>query len=70
MSAQSSAWRFSSPGNTDMAVVRTILGSTIWLWLKKVVPTWHPGKWNHVEPKTKTRVTQLFNFEPYPFWGR
>ena len=29
-----------------------ILGPGIWLWLKKTVPTWNPGKWKHYGPQS------------------
>ena len=34
----------------------------IWLWLKKPVPKWNPGKWKH-GPKPASPL--LFNFEPH-----
>ena len=37
----------------------------IWLWLKKPVPKWNPGKW---EIWTKTcGLPLLFNFEPHSY---
>ena len=38
-----------------------------WLWLKKLVPKWNPGKWKH---GPKPAQPPLFNFEPQPAVGR
>ena len=45
-----------------IAVGRSLLHRTIWLWLKNPVPTWNPGKWKH---GPNLRNTPLFNFEPH-----
>ena len=35
-----------------------------WLWLKRPVPNWHPGKWSQ---RLKPRgLPQLFTLEPHP----
>ena len=36
----------------------------IWLWLKKMVPKWNPGKWKH-GPKPAQALQ--FHCEPYPY---
>ena len=55
--------KFGAKGNRCKCLTwRTVLA--IWLWLKKPLPKWNPGKWKH--GYQHLRKPPLFNFEPQP----